>query len=74
MAVTGGFAAALKITAHDLPPMVALCGFHVHKLNANFPLAAMADDSDHLQFSGGAIVVNAEMNFNFRSHGILDLT
>jgi hypothetical protein len=34
----------------------------------------MADDSAHLQFSGGMIVVNPEMNFDFRSGGVLNLT
>jgi len=32
----------------------------------------MADDRAHLQFSGGMIVVNSEMNFNFRSRGVLN--
>jgi hypothetical protein len=54
--------------------MVALGRFHVHKLNAYPPFSAMADDGTHLQLSGGAIVMNAEMNFNFRSRRVLGLT
>jgi hypothetical protein len=54
--------------------MVALRGLHVYELNAYPPFATMADDRTHLQLSGGMIVVNAEMNFNFHSCGVLDLT
>lgn len=53
--------------------MVALRRLHVHKLNADPPFAAMADDGVHLQLSKWMIVVDAEMNFNFRSRGVLDL-
>ena len=53
--------------------MVALLGRDIHELNAHSPFATMADDGPHLQLSGWAVVVNAEMNFNFRSHRILNL-
>jgi hypothetical protein len=72
--VTGGSTAALKITAHDLPPVVALRRLYVHEVNAHPTFGTMADDRAHLQFSSGVIVVNTEMNFNFRSHGVLNLT
>jgi hypothetical protein len=52
--------------------MIALGGFHVHKLNAYSPLAAMADEGTHLQLPGRTIVINGEMDFNFRSYGVLD--
>jgi hypothetical protein len=70
----GESAAVLEIAAHYFPPMVALRGLYVHKLNAQPPFAAMADDGAHLQLPGGMIAVNAEMNFNFRSRGVLNLT
>jgi hypothetical protein len=54
--------------------MVTLGRFHVHKLNADSPFAAMANHGAHLQLSGGSIVVNAEVNFNFRPHRVLNLT
>lgn len=74
MVATSGAALRLRITAHDLPPVVALGRLHVHKLNAYPPFPAMADDGAHLQLSGGVIVMNAEMNFNFRSRRVLNLT
>jgi hypothetical protein len=64
----------LKIAAHNLPPMVTLGRFQVHKLNADSSFAAMADHGAHLQLSGGMIVVNSEMNFNFRSQRVLNFT
>ena len=65
---------ALKIAAHNLPPVVTLRRFHVDKLNAYPTFFAMADDGAHLQLSGVVIVMNAEMNFNFRSRRVLGLT
>jgi len=52
--------------------MIALGGFYVHELNAHSSLAAMADDGTHLQLPGRMIDINAEMDFNFRSYGVLD--
>jgi hypothetical protein len=71
--MASGTAAMLEITAHNLPPMFALRRLHVHKLNADPPFAAIADDGAHLQLSKRMIVVNAKMNFNFRSCWVLNL-
>jgi hypothetical protein len=51
--------------------MIALGGLYVHKLNAHSSFAAMADDGTHLQLSGRMIVINVEVDFNFRSYGVL---
>lgn len=54
--------------------MIALRGLHVYEVHAQPSFATMANHRAHLQFSGGMIIVNTEMNFNFRSHGILNFT
>lgn len=64
-------AVALKFTAHDLPPVVALRGLDIHELDAYPPFATMVGDGTHLQLSGWMIVANAEMDFNLRSHRVL---
>jgi hypothetical protein len=64
----------LKFASHDLPPVVTLRRLHVQELNAQSPLTGMADHRLHLQFSGRMIVVNAEVNFNLHTNGILNLT
>jgi hypothetical protein len=51
--------------------MVALLGRDIHELNTHPPFATMADNGPHLQLSGWTVVVNAEMNFNFRSRRVL---
>jgi hypothetical protein len=65
---------ALEIAAHDLPPVVALLGLHVDELNAYLPFSTMADHRAHLQLSGGTVVMNTEMNFDFCAYGVLNLT
>jgi hypothetical protein len=50
-------AGALRITAHNLPPVVTLRGLHIHELNAYPSFATMADDGPHLQLSGWMIVM-----------------
>jgi hypothetical protein len=57
---------ALKIAAHDLPPVVALRGHHVDELHSDSAFAAMAYYGAHLQFSGVLLFLDAEMNFHFR--------
>jgi hypothetical protein len=51
--------------------MVALLGRDIRELNTHTPFATMADDGPHLQLSGWMAIVNAEMNFNFRSNRVL---
>jgi len=62
---------ALKLAAHDFPPMIALRGVHVHEVDADSSLPAMADDRAHLKSSPDLRFLNSKMNFDFCSDRIL---
>ena len=54
--------------------MIALCGVHVHEMDANSAFPAMAHDCTHLESSAGFGFLNSEVNFDFCSHRTLPFT
>ena len=53
--------------------MIALRSVHVHKMDPDSPFPAMAHNGVHFQSSLDFRFLNAEVNFNFCSDGVLFL-